>query len=33
VVRTFVDYVLSEEGQTLVTKHGFLNLHDLGVRR
>ena len=31
--RTFVDYVLSDEGQRLVTEHGYLNLADLGLRR
>ena len=31
--KTFVDYVVSEEGQKLVTRHGYLSLADLGVRR
>ena len=31
--KTFVDFVLSDEGQPLVTKHGYLNLAALGVRR
>ena len=31
--KTFVDYVLSEQGQRLVTKHGYLNLADLGAPR
>ena len=31
--RTFVEYVLSEEGQQLVARHGYLNLADLGARR
>jgi phosphate transport system substrate-binding protein len=31
--KTFVDYVLGDEGQELVTKHGYLNLAELGVRR
>lgn len=31
--RTFVDYVLSDDGQRLVNKHGYLNLLDLGARR
>ena len=30
--KTFVDYVLSAEGQQLVNKHGYLNLADLGSR-
>jgi phosphate transport system substrate-binding protein len=30
--RTFVDYVLSAEGQGLVTRHGYLSLADLGAR-
>ena len=29
--RTFVDFVLSAEGQKLVNKHGYLNLADLGL--
>ncbi len=29
--RTFVDYVLSDPGQQLVNKHGYLNLADLGL--
>ncbi|MGI8684448.1 MAG: phosphate ABC transporter substrate-binding protein [Acidimicrobiales bacterium] len=29
--KTFIDYVLSAEGQKLVNKHGYLNLHDLGL--
>jgi phosphate transport system substrate-binding protein len=31
--RAFVDYLVSPEGQQLVTKHGYLTLADLGVRR
>jgi phosphate transport system substrate-binding protein len=31
--KTFVDYVLSTEGQQLVTKHGYLTLAELGARR
>ncbi len=30
--KTFVDYVLSAEGQSLVNKHGYLSLADLGTR-
>ncbi|MDQ4069007.1 MAG: phosphate ABC transporter substrate-binding protein [Actinomycetota bacterium] len=30
--KTFVDYVLSAEGQKLVNKHGYLNRADLGSR-
>ena len=31
--KTFVDYVVSDEGQQLVTRHGYLKLAELGVRR
>jgi phosphate transport system substrate-binding protein len=31
--KTFVDYVLGDDGQQLVRKHGYLNLADLGQRR
>jgi phosphate transport system substrate-binding protein len=31
--KTFVDYVVSDEGQKLVTKHGYLTLAELGARR
>ena len=31
--KTFVDYVLSDDGQKLVTKHGYLTLAELGGRR
>ena len=30
--KTFVDFVVSGEGQRLVTRHGYLSLADLGVR-
>ena len=30
--KTFVDYVLSAEGQKLVKKHGYLDVADLGAR-
>lgn len=30
--KTFVDYVVSDEGQKLVTKHGYLSLAELGAR-
>ena len=30
--KTFIDFVVSGEGQQLVTKHGYLSLADLGVR-
>ncbi len=29
--KRFIDYVLSTDGQALVTKHGYLTLHDLGL--
>lgn len=29
--KTFIDFVLSAEGQKLVNKHGYLNLNDLGL--
>jgi phosphate transport system substrate-binding protein len=31
--KTFVDYVVSEEGQALVRKHGYLDLTSLGLKR
>lgn len=31
-VRTFIDFVLSPEGQRFVTQHGYLDLAKLGVR-
>jgi phosphate transport system substrate-binding protein len=31
--KTFVDYVVSDEGQKLVTRHGYLTLAELGARR
>ena len=31
--KTFVDYVLSGDGQQLVTRHGYLTLAELGARR
>lgn len=31
--KTFVDYVVGDDGQRLVTKHGYLTLAELGVRR
>ena len=31
--KTFVDYVVGDEGQKLVAKHGYLTLAELGVRR
>jgi phosphate transport system substrate-binding protein len=30
--RRFIDYILSKPGQQLVTKHGFLNLSQLGLQ-
>ena len=31
--KTFVDYVVSDQGQKLVSKHGYLTLAELGARR
>jgi phosphate transport system substrate-binding protein len=31
--KTFIDYVLSAQGQELVRKHGYLRLADLKVRK
>jgi phosphate transport system substrate-binding protein len=31
--KAFVDFVLSDEGQGLVTRHGYLTLAELGLRR
>ncbi|HEX2047218.1 MAG TPA: phosphate ABC transporter substrate-binding protein [Acidimicrobiales bacterium] len=31
--KTFVDYVVGDEGQRLVAKHGYLTLAELGTRR
>jgi phosphate transport system substrate-binding protein len=31
--KTFVDYVVSDEGQGIVTRHGYLTLAELGLRR
>lgn len=31
--KTFVDYVVGDEGQKLIARHGYLTLAELGVRR
>ncbi len=31
--KAFVDYIVSDEGQQLVARHGYLDLAELGVRR